>query len=78
MGKKGFLALFLILIGAGLLASPLVLRAIPPRYAARYLPQVLQDFVSPKTASPILPTAAKLADVSYFKIGTTAVRPRWP
>ena len=66
MGKRGFLALILIVLGVGLIASPLALRAIPPRYAARYLPQVLQDFVAPETESPILPTVAKPADVSFL------------
>lgn len=67
IGKRGFITLILIfMMGVGLAASPFVLRAIPPRYAARYLPQVLQDFVSPKTESPILPTVAKPADVSFL------------
>ena len=56
----GFIALFLIV---GLFLTPTLLRAIPPRYQARYLPAVLQEIASPKTESAILPTVSSPIDV---------------
>ncbi len=56
----GFIALLMIV---GLLLTPTLLRAIPPRYQARYLPAVLQEIASPKTESAILPTVSSPIDV---------------
>lgn len=43
----------------GVAAAPRLLRAIPPRYAARWLPKPLQQLAAPRTASPILPTVSR-------------------
>ncbi len=49
-----------------ILAFPVALKAIPPRYAARYLPEPLQAMAAPQQESPILPTVAQQADVSFL------------
>lgn len=56
----------LLILTALILATPLMLRAIPPRYAARYLPEILQELAAPETGSPILPTVALPADARFL------------
>ena len=63
--RKRVLISFILLAGVvGLLLFPIILRAIPPRYAARYLPAYLQEIAAPKTESAILPTVASPVDVN--------------
>lgn len=67
------LAFLLVILGAALLALPLALRAIPPRYAARFLPQPLLALTVPEQKSPILPTVARPADASFLlQVDSTA------
>ncbi|MEZ4593844.1 MAG: C39 family peptidase [Chloroflexota bacterium] len=65
MGKrtKVFVGLA-VLVGLGLLATPALLRAIPPRYAARWLPEPLLAIASPKQEVAILPTVVQPLDAS--------------
>lgn len=57
-----------VFAGVGILATPTLLHAIPPRYAARWLPEPLLEIASPKatpspspTATPVpIPIAARL------------------
>ena len=44
----------------------MALRAIPPRYAARFLPKPLLALTVPEQESPILPTVARPADASFL------------
>ena len=44
--------------------TPTILRAIPDRYAARWLPEALQLVALPETESAVLPTLAPAADVN--------------
>jgi hypothetical protein len=60
------IALMIGFLGIGIFATPMLLRAIPPRYVARYLPELLQEIASPKTESPILPTVVQPADISML------------
>ncbi len=65
-GKKGIM---LLLVGTAvvlfLLATPMMLKAIPPRYLSR-LPQPIQDLGVPKQEVAILPTVAVTADLSIL------------
>jgi tetratricopeptide (TPR) repeat protein len=59
MSKQKLALLFIILVAlAGLLAFPTLLKAIPPRYAAR-LPEPLRQIAEPRDVVPILPTVAR-------------------
>lgn len=58
MSKQKLAFLFVIFTLAGLLAFPTLLKAIPPRYAAR-LPEPLRQLSAPRDVVPILPTAAR-------------------
>jgi len=59
MKKRYGIAIFiLLLLVAGILAFPVALRAIPPRYAARYLPEPLQELAAPPQKAAVLPTLA--------------------
>lgn len=64
MRKYSWIGIGILVVVIGLLATPTVLRAIPDRYVARYLPEPLQEIASPGTDSPILPTVVPMADVS--------------
>lgn len=67
--QKRLLILLGILLGLiimGIFALPIALKAIPPRYAARYLPEPLQAMAAPEQSSPILPTVAQQADISLL------------
>ncbi len=65
--KRLFILAFLLLVVvAAILAMPMALRAIPPRYAARFLPKPLLALTVPEQESPILPTVAKPADASFL------------
>ncbi len=67
--QKRLLILLGILLGLaiiGIFALPIALKAIPPRYAARYLPEPLQAMAAPEQSSPILPTVAQPADISLL------------
>ena len=61
-----FLGVSLVVIVVGILAMPVALKAIPPRYAARYLPEPLQAMAAPEQSSPILPTVAQQADLGLL------------
>ncbi len=65
---KGNLRKYLIgvvvLLGISVLAFPVLLRAIPPRYAARWLPEPLLAIASPKQEVAILPTVAQPLDIN--------------
>ena len=65
-GKKGIM---LLLVGTAvvlfLLATPMMLKAIPPRYLSR-LPQPIQDLGAPKQEVAILPTVAVTADLNIL------------
>lgn len=59
MGKwKQLLIGIAVLLVLVVLAGPPLLRAIPPRYAARWLPEPLLTIASPQQEVPILPTVA--------------------
>ncbi len=59
MGKwKQLLIGIAVLLVLVVLAGPPLLRAIPPRYAARWLPEPLLAIASPQQEVPILPTVA--------------------
>lgn len=58
MSKQKLAFLFVIFTLAGLLAFPTLLKAIPPRYAAR-LPEPLRQLSAPRDVVPILPTVAR-------------------
>ena len=77
VSKRLFILVFLLLIvGAAILAMPLALRAIPPRYAARFLPKPLLALAVPEQKSAILPTVASPADASFLlkpEVTATAV-----
>ena len=68
MQKRVFilLGIFIGLIIIAIFALPIALKAIPPRYAARYLPEPLQAMAAPQQDSPILPTVAQQADISLL------------
>lgn len=77
MSKRKLAFLFIIFTLAGLLAFPTLLKAIPPRYAAR-LPEPLRQMSAPRDVVPILPTVARpLAANDLLQItetrGVTAV-----
>ena len=59
----------LLLVGTAvvlaLLATPMMLQAVPPRYLAR-LPKTIQEFSAPKQEVAILPTVAVTADLSIL------------
>jgi len=66
MGKKGIM---LMLVGTAvvlfLLATPMIIKAVPPRYLSR-LPQPIKDLGAPKQEVAILPTVAVTADLSIL------------
>ncbi len=64
MGKRGIIGTILGLLLIGILAAPMVLRAIPPRYVARFLPKPLQELAAPRQESSILPTVVQPIDAS--------------
>lgn len=68
MRKRIIIGSILIVVVIGVLLTPIVLRAIPPRYAARYLPAPLQAIAAPKTGSPILPTVSSPVDVAALLV----------
>ncbi|RMG99689.1 MAG: hypothetical protein D6706_05155 [Chloroflexi bacterium] len=57
MSKKRLLIVFLVLTLSLIVAIPAIVKAIPPRYAAR-LPEPLRQLNTPKTEVAILPTVA--------------------
>ena len=61
--KKIFGVVAVLLLGA-ILATPTLLRAIPPRYAARWLPEPLLEIASPQQEVAILPTVAQPLDAA--------------
>ena len=58
MNKRNLALILIALILAGLFAFPALLKAIPPRYAAR-LPEPLRQLSAPQDVVPILPTVAR-------------------
>jgi hypothetical protein len=65
MGKRRKYFIFVAsLLLLGILALPTLLRAIPPRYAARWLPEPLLVIASPQQEVDILPTVARPLDIS--------------
>lgn len=76
MKKRSSAILLIIFALAGLLAFPALIKAIPPRYAAR-LPEPLRQLNAPQDVVPILPTVARpeRADdlLLATEVGETAV-----
>ncbi|VAW39419.1 hypothetical protein MNBD_CHLOROFLEXI01-2010 [hydrothermal vent metagenome] len=56
--RKRYLGIIGVLLLLGIVAAPTALRAIPPRYAARWLPKPLLEIASPQQEVAILPTVA--------------------
>jgi len=79
MSKRTIILLSLVgLILVGLLATPTILRAIPPRYLAR-LPKPIQDIGAPPQTVAILPTVAVTADLNrLLSAGTPTAVPLPP
>lgn len=71
MRKRWLIVGIVLILAAAVLAAPMLLRAIPPRYVAAYLPESLQRLADPGVESPILPTAALAADADFLIAGTT-------
>ena len=64
MVKKRFILIALVVVVVILVAvTPAILRAIPDRYAVRWLPESLQAVALPETESAVLPTLAPIANV---------------
>ncbi len=57
--------IILIVVGGVMMATPVILKAIPPRYAYR-LPQPLRDIALPVQSVALLPTAAVPANVQLL------------
>lgn len=78
MGKRGII---LLVVGTAvvlfLLATPMMLQAVPPRYLAR-LPKPIQDLGAPQQAAAILPTVAVTADLSILFTPTAAATSSLP
>ena len=70
---KKLLAGVAVLIGLGIFVLPALLRAIPPRYAARWLPEPLLAIASPQQEVAILPTVAKPLNASGLLAEPTAL-----
>ena len=62
--RTKILVVLALFAGLGLLVTPTLLRAIPPRYAARWLPEPLLAIASPKQEAAILPTVVQPVDAS--------------
>ena len=74
MNKRGKILIGLVvLFGLGLLATPTLLRAIPPRYAARWLPEPLLAIASPRQEVAILPTVVQPLDIDALLGEPTAL-----
>jgi hypothetical protein len=74
MGKyRKYLIGMAILLGLGIFAFPVLLRAIPPRYAARWLPEPLLAIASPQQEVAILPTIAQPLDINSLLAEPTAL-----
>ena len=71
--RKRILLAVVVLLGIGILATPTLLRAIPPRYAARWLPEPLLEIASPKQEVAILPTVAQPLDANSLLTEPTAL-----
>lgn len=71
--RKKLLVGVALLALAGLFALPTLLRAIPPRYAARWLPEPLLAIASPKQEVAILPTVAQPLDANTLLAQPTAL-----
>ncbi|MAT97861.1 MAG: hypothetical protein CL608_12010 [Anaerolineaceae bacterium] len=74
MGKytKHIIGIF-VLLGVAIFAFPALLRAIPPRYAARWLPEPLLNIASPQQEVAILPTIAQPLDINSLLAEPTAL-----
>lgn len=70
--KKYFVGV-VVLLGLAIFAFPALLRAIPPRYAARWLPEPLLAIASPKQEVAILPTIAQPLDINSLLAEPTAL-----
>ncbi len=66
MKTKQINIILLLLTAVFLAASPAILRAIPDRYAVRYVPEFLHPIALPQTDIVILPTLAPAADISLL------------
>ena len=62
-----------VLLVLGIFAVPGLLRAIPPRYAARWLPEPLLAIASPQQEVAILPTVATPLDANSLLAEPTAL-----
>lgn len=62
--RKKYIVGVAVLLGLGIFAFPALLRAIPPRYAARWLPKPLLAIASPQQDVAILPTVAQPLDIN--------------
>jgi tetratricopeptide (TPR) repeat protein len=71
--QKKFFVGIAVLLGVGIFVFPALLRAIPPRYAARWLPKPLLAIASPQQAVAILPTVAQPLDINSLLVEPTAL-----
>ena len=74
MGKyTKYLIGIAVLLGLAFIVFPALLRAIPPRYAARWLPEPLLTIASPQQEVAILPTIAQPLDIDSLLAEPTAL-----
>jgi tetratricopeptide (TPR) repeat protein len=74
MGKyKKYFVGIVVLLGLAIFAVPVLLRAIPPRYAARWLPEPLLTIASPQQEVALLPTIAQPLDINSLLAEPTAL-----
>ena len=71
--RKKYILGVVVLLLAGIFAFPAALRAIPPRYAARWLPAPLLAIASPQQEVAILPTVAQPLNVDSLLAEPTAL-----
>ncbi|MCP4415759.1 MAG: hypothetical protein GY805_04000 [Chloroflexi bacterium] len=62
--RKKYLGTIVVLVLLGVALLPTLLRTIPPRYAARWLPKPLLEIASPEQGAAILPTVAQPLNAS--------------
>lgn len=70
---KRYLGILGVLLALSIAAAPTALRAIPPRYAARWLPKPLLAIASPQQEVAILPTVAAPLNVNNLLAEPTSL-----